>query len=119
MQVDSVDCPICTRSVPETDINLHLDLQCPGRTHISSPAGGELARETPGKGNESAPTMSSPYTTTIKPGSELQDPTTMANESGGPPTRGAKRPSPVDGRNGTTGALEKKPRLNSLTANQP
>ena len=26
----SVECPICTLPVPESDINLHLDLQCPG-----------------------------------------------------------------------------------------
>ncbi|TXT13470.1 hypothetical protein VHUM_00837 [Vanrija humicola] len=32
-----VECPICNRSVPEANINLHLDLQCPGAPGLSSP----------------------------------------------------------------------------------
>ncbi|KAL7424366.1 DNA-dependent ATPase mgs1 [Cryptotrichosporon argae] len=31
-----VQCPICARSVPEANINLHLDLQCPGTGGPSS-----------------------------------------------------------------------------------
>lgn len=31
-----VACPICARQVPEADINLHLDLQCPGEASTSS-----------------------------------------------------------------------------------
>lgn len=29
-QLDLVACPICARQISEGDINLHLDLQCPG-----------------------------------------------------------------------------------------
>lgn len=31
-----VACPICSRQIPESDINLHLDLQCPGNGSTST-----------------------------------------------------------------------------------
>ena len=32
-----VACPICSRQIAESDINLHLDLQCPGNAPSSNP----------------------------------------------------------------------------------
>lgn len=34
--LELVACPICSRQIPESDINLHLDLQCPGNPSTST-----------------------------------------------------------------------------------
>lgn len=37
MITELVACPICSRQMPESDINLHLDLNCPGEASSSTP----------------------------------------------------------------------------------
>jgi putative ATPase len=43
---DHVACPICSRQIPEEDINLHLDLQCPGDATTSTPLTTRKASQT-------------------------------------------------------------------------
>lgn len=107
----SVQCPICDRSVPESEINLHLDLQCPGSGGPSSPLP-EVAKPVTQRKLGSSQGSDGPIvidTPTAKP--KLQ-PTTSGRLA--PTFAGMKRAADDSNGNG-----EKKPRVNALTANQP
>lgn len=109
---DTVTCPVCERQVPESEINLHLDLRCPG-----TPAGpsSPLSQPTPGGTQRSVVDLTQKEQTTpsaSRPPAPMfrSRPSTQAQANG----KGAKRPAPPD-----KGREEKKPRVNALKANQP
>ena len=130
-----VACPICTRQIPEADINLHLDLQCPGEATTSRKASQSSIKSSPKqevidildtppkRGNDGAGAskgnvasiFASRKRVKLEDKAEVEDasqPTPSVNERKRPPERGQTG-------NGLGQGIEKKPRINPLTANQP
>jgi putative ATPase len=104
-QADVVTCPVCERTVPAAEINLHLDLRCPG----------------PGAG----PSSPLPASGTQRSLVDLTQPETPAARAPAPMFRsrpasqsngkmGVKRSAPSE-----PAREEKKPRVNALKAAQP
>jgi putative ATPase len=130
-----VACPICTRQIPEADINLHLDLQCPGEATTSRKASQgsiktspkqeviDILDTPPKRGNDGAGSgqgnvasiFASRKRVKLEDKAEVEDaqPTPSINERKRPPQR------EQNAGKGMTQGMEKKPRINPLTANQP
>lgn len=135
----SVECPICGQDVPETGINLHLDLQCAGQggpsssavaaasprqptwfddwtsLHSSTPVRQTAVRQVSGSRGGPVASIFTPSSSRTKAKTESPDPV-LVEEDGGNAGRGVKRTTQS---NATNGNAEKKPRINALTANQP
>ena len=132
-------CPICARPVLNTDINLHLDLQCPGpggpptsshptttpsrRSPSDDPLLGrndtpaDLGRGRPIPGSRGNPVASMFGASSSQSTSKTKSPDSPhAGDETGVQARRVKRPPIV---NRTKGNEEKRPRLNPLIANQP
>lgn len=104
-QADVVTCPVCERSVPAAEINLHLDLRCPG------PAAGPSSPLPPSGTQRSLVDLTQPET----PAAHAQAPmfrSRPASHSNG--KAGVKRPPPSE-----PVREDKKPRVNALKAVQP
>ncbi|ORY25329.1 hypothetical protein BCR39DRAFT_471453, partial [Naematelia encephala] len=136
-----VDCPICGRTVPESEINLHLDLQCPGQEGPSQPL------KTPASSRSSPDVVALPHDTpTGKPSTSRRVSGSgkggVAAIFGGPVhatslKRKVKAEEDLGDKGGKEEAIagqksetlssqtkgqmngEKKPRINPLVANQP
>ncbi|BEI80626.1 hypothetical protein CcaverHIS002_0111550 [Cutaneotrichosporon cavernicola] len=104
-QADVVTCPVCERSVPAPEINLHLDLRCPG------PAAGPSSPLPAGGSQRSLVDMTQAETPPARaPAPMFQS--RSASQSNG--KAGAKR-APLS----ELPREDKKPRINALKAAQP
>ena len=131
-----VACPICTRQIPEADINLHLDLQCPGEASTSRKASqGSNNKSSPKQEVidilDTPPKRSSDGAGTSKGNVasifasrkrvKLEEPAETEDTSQPTPSI-SERKRPLMREQAGTGmgqGMEKKPRVNPLTANQP
>ncbi|WWC67629.1 uncharacterized protein I206_101539 [Kwoniella pini CBS 10737] len=141
MSTEKVECPICSTLVSESDINLHLDLQCRGKANIAGPSSTPKlkSQNSQEKGNG---TISSPHaeiinlvedTPTAKPALNARR---SSGKSTGPvasifnTSTKSKRKNlsqdedPLEDKKptgvfGEEGRMEKKSKINPLVANQP
>ncbi|CAK9784265.1 P-loop containing nucleoside triphosphate hydrolase protein [Cutaneotrichosporon oleaginosum] len=105
-QADVVTCPVCQRSVPAAEINLHLDLRCPGL-----PAAGPSSPLQASGTQRSLVETSQPETPATRNNAPMFR-SRPASQSNG--KAGVKRPAPPD-----PAREDKKPRINALKAAQP
>ncbi|KAL1408436.1 DNA-dependent ATPase mgs1 [Vanrija albida] len=119
-----VECPICNRSVPEANINLHLDLQCPGAPGGSSPpasaaAGSSVQKRLSTSQDDSEVEALDQTPVPRKPARSR--PLAAAGPSAGPSSAPDREPSVKREANEylSNSGAEKRRRANALVANQP
>ena len=126
----TVSCPICGRSVLESDINVHLDLQCPGALASSSQVGPSQTKPQPpsSKNSNGAASQNSVIVIEDTPVKAKRKEVSIFGSVGRKRDRAAedediKPDISALGKAESTEApkqiQEKKPRLNPLVANQP
>ncbi|WWD07998.1 hypothetical protein V865_006108 [Kwoniella europaea PYCC6329] len=132
MAPDKVECPICALLVAESDINLHLDLQCRG---ASSAAGPSTTPKFRTKGSQSSPdrevidllesTPTSKPSNSRRSSNKSMPVASIFNSTAKRKSSSQDDPIPMDidkkgtGVSSEEGKGEKKQRLNPLIANQP
>ena len=135
LRSEYVACPICTRQIPEQDINLHLDLQCPGeattsrkpsQSNIKSSPPHEIIDilDTPPKIKDSGgagPSKGNVASIFSKKQVRLEEKPEVQDERPSQPvfTPNERKRSLGKDQASRTEVSEKKPRVNPLTANQP